>query len=210
MGFKLTHKLPETCLVAVSGGIDSMVALHWLSQVPGRVQGVVHMNHGTGLFADGAELLIRSRTYGMELHYRRLHEQADSGQSRENYWREQRYRFFEEVFATTGLPIVLAHNFDDCLEEYVMCTMVRGYFGTIPYQHGACIRPFRLWKRELIERYAKHHKLSWLEDPSNEDTKFKRCFIRHNIAPEIKELNPGVYNIVEKAIKEQDNEFMRP
>ncbi len=44
---------------------------------------------------------------------------------------------------------------DDSLEEYIMCTMVRGFSGTIPYAHGNfCIRPFRLWKRRDIEIYA--------------------------------------------------------
>lgn len=210
MHFQLTHPLPHTCYVAVSGGVDSMVALHWLAQVEGRVRGVVHFHHNTGDFADACRDLVRARAHeiGCDFLFRRLDRDPDEGASLENFWREQRYRFFHEISAVSGnAPIVLAHNMDDCLEEYIMATMVRGFWGTIPYQHGPCIRPFRLWKRKDIEEYARRHKISWLEDPTNlKYERFKRAKIRRLVAPRVKYLNPGVYNIVEKVIREQDKQ----
>lgn len=207
MTFKLTHPLPEKCLVAVSGGVDSMVALHWLDKVPGRVAGVVHLNHNTGLFADRAESKVRGTVadLGIPFRGRKLHRGVEEGHSPENWWREQRYRWFKEVSAAQGnLPVVLAHHLDDCLEEYVLCTMVRGYQGTIPYRHGPCIRPFRLWKKKDILAYAQRERVDFLEDPTNKDTRFKRNLVRHRLTPELLELNPGLHKIVERLIWAQD------
>jgi tRNA(Ile)-lysidine synthase len=206
---KLTHPLPKQCIVAVSGGVDSVAALHFLSQVKSRVTGVIHINHATGQFADDAEELVRRtcENQRIDLTVRTIQDQKEGGDSLEDFWRAQRYRFFEEEAAGMGPvppPIVLAHNMDDCLEEYVICTMLRGYLGTIPYQHGPCIRPFRLWKRRDIERFAAEHRLRWLEDPSNSDSKFLRAGVRRLLTPRIRFINPGIYSIVEKAIKEQD------
>ena len=85
-----------------------------------------------------------------------------------------------------------------------MCSMVRGYLGTIPYSNGNCVRPFRLWKRKDIKEYMLNSGVFWCEDNSNIDMKFKRNYIRHKIVPYIREINPGIYKLVERAIKEQD------
>ena len=208
MSFKLTHKLPEQCLIAVSGGVDSMVALQWLNRTAGRVQGVIHMNHNTGRYADEAQQTVERRCdkLSLPIYTRKLTRKPEKGHSPENWWREQRYRWFTEASALNGaLPVVVAHNMDDCLEEYIMCTMVRGFVGTIPYAHGPCIRPFRQWKRADIESFARQEKFRWNEDPSNLYTdKYKRAYIRYKMVPLAKELNPGIYNLVEKAIRTQD------
>lgn len=198
--FKLTHPLPEKYWVAVSGGVDSMAALNWLYK-PSRansLMGVLHVNHNTGRFADEANLLVRSfcRGRNIALKETRLEDAPPAGASKEEFWRDMRYEFFD----TVSEPVILAHNLDDCLEEYIMCTMVRGYTSTIPYSRGHCVRPFRLWRRADIESYAKRHGVTYVNDPSNDDTNYKRNFIRHSVVPDIIKLNPGVYNIVERLI----------
>lgn len=207
MNFRLTHPLPKRCIVAVSGGVDSLSALHFLSQVEGRVDRVIHINHASGSFAQEAESLVREvcGQKRINLTVREIEVHMGEGESRENFWRIQRYRFFWDEWAKFNLPIVLAHNMNDCLEEYVICTMIRGYMGTIPYQHGCCIRPFRLWKRQDIESYAGKNDIRWLQDPSNDDdVKFLRAKVRRRLVPRLRNLNPGIYNIVEKVIREQD------
>jgi tRNA(Ile)-lysidine synthase len=184
-----------------------MSALHFLRRRPERVVRVVHIHHNTGEFADDSEALVQAhcRSEKIELSTHQVADKPRPGESRENHWREQRFRFFEEEYAFHGLPIVLAHNLDDCFEEFISCTMLRGFLGTIPYRHGACIRPFRLWKRSQIEKYARRFKIPYIQDPSNYDyTRFTRAKIRSLVAPRIRNLNPGVYRIVEKVIREQD------
>jgi len=207
MLFDLTHKLPEKCLVAVSGGADSMVVAHWLRQGnPNRVEGIVNIHHGTPFSEQAANFVgnyFTENSWGpVFIHH--LWPKVPEGLSKEEYWREKRYKAFKDQAEWKGLPVVLAHNFDDCVEEYIMCTMVRGREGTIPYKHGNCIRPFRLWKKTSIRAYAKRNKIPYVEDPSNVDVSFKRNFIRHLIAPKVVELNPGIYKIVRKMIENQD------
>lgn len=201
--FKLTHPLPDKYWVAVSGGVDSMAALHWLNKPSRRnsLLGVLHVNHGTGDYANHAEMLVTSHCYfeNIKLEKVTLEDLPPDRVSKEEWWRNKRYEFLTSVRE----PVVLGHNFDDCLEEYIMCTMVRGYSSTIKYSYANCIRPFRLWKRTDIRKYAERNDLHWAEDPTNIDTKYKRNYIRHELVPRILELNPGVYNIVERLISSE-------
>lgn len=205
--FKLTHPLPDKFYVACSGGVDSISVLHWLARAnKNRLLGAIYVHHNTGLFADRSKQVvkefcgerdIRVLNYSIEGH-------PPNGRSKEDWWREQRYNAFDRV--PGAHHIILAHNLDDCLEEYIMCMLVRGYESTIKYSNGRCIRPFRKWaKRDIIE-YAERNGLDWAEDPSNTDTRYKRNFIRHNIVPQALELNPGLYNLVERLIDKVDEE----
>lgn len=199
--FRLTHPLPEKYYIACSGGVDSMTVLHWLDKPSRRhsLLGVINIHHNTGDFADRASALVRSycERQKLALYYHQLEGHPPKGVSKEMWWRDRRY----EVFNQFPEAVIIAHNFDDCLEEYITCCMVRGYQGTIPYQRDNCIRPFRLWKRKEIMSYAHRNSLTWEEDPSNRNTRFRRNFVRHEIVPKILEMNPGVYNIVEKLVR---------
>lgn len=183
-----------------------MSALHFLMQTKNRVVGVVHINHNTE-HAPRAEELVTAfcKQHGLPLIRRQIEGEPGKGVSLENFWRNHRHDAFRKVaWERKGPVIVLAHNFDECVEEYLMCTLVRGYRGTIPYRNGPCIRPFRLWKRVDIKNYVRRNKIPWIEDPSNHDHKFKRVWIRHKLMPHVRELNPGIYKIVRKVIEEQD------
>jgi len=184
-----------------------MSALEFLSK-PSRkdsLLGVVHVNHGT-LHADNAQEFVEvyCKEHNINLKVFKVKGRPPQGESKENWWRIQRYEFFNGLTEGTDDYIILAHNMDDCLEEMIMSSMIRGFFGTIPYQRRNCVRPFRMWKREDIESYAAKHSIRWIEDPSNTDQRFKRNFIRHSMVSIIKQFNPGIYSVVRKAIKAQD------
>ncbi len=62
-----------------------------------------------------------------------------------------------------------------------------------------------MWKRRDIEQYARRYEIKWVEDPSNsDDLRFLRAKVRRQVAPRIKNLNPGVYSVLENAINHQD------
>jgi len=201
--FKLTYPLPNKYYVACSGGIDSMAALHFLRK-PSRegLIGVIHIDHGTDHAKDARKFVeghckekdIECLTYEVE-------GQPPAGESKEHWWRQKRYDFFYTVPGDEH--IILAHQLDDCVEEYLMCALVRGFRSTIPYQHGRCIRPFRLWKKEDILKYAMRHDVEYVDDPTNKDTRFKRNLIRQKIMPHALRLNPGLYNIVQRLIEDE-------
>lgn len=196
--FKLLYQLPEKCFVACSGGVDSMSALHFLAR---RVDRVLHVNHNTGIFADHSEVLVKKycerNNFPLTVHTISSH--PPEGKSKEEWWREQRYNFFKQY----DHPVVLAHQLDDCVEEYLMCVLVRGFSSTIPYSHANCIRPFRMWPKEEIIAYAEKNGIPYVQDPSNQDVKYKRNYIRHKILPEVLNLNPGVANIVRRLMEKE-------
>lgn len=206
--FKLTHPLPERYIVACSGGVDSMAALHFLSRPSnvesGRFQGVIHFNHNTGAFADNSQDLVVEYCVqnGFTFYTNRLMCEKPKDKSPEEWWRDKRYEYFDLIANLRDVDVVLAHHFDDCLEEYLACVLVRGFQGTIPYRRNRCVRPFRLWKKDDIREYAHKNKLNWNEDPTNNDVRYRRNKIRKELVPAVKSINPGIYNIVRKMVVE--------
>ena len=100
------------------------------------------------------------------------------------------------------MPIVLAHNLDDCVEQYVINTVVRpSKTVTIRYNGPSnTIRPFRTWKKSDIIDYAKRNNLTYIEDPSNSDDSLTRNYVRHQIIPLILNVNPGLYTQVKEKV----------
>lgn len=196
--FELIAPLPKEVAVAVSGGMDSMAALHWLNTGK-KVHRVIHINHKTP-FSNKAENLVCDYCLdnGIPISIYQLHESPPVGVSSEKFWRDFRY----EVFLEQDLPVVTAHTLDDCVEELVFSTFVRGYVSVIPYRHSNVIRPFRLWSRRSIESYVKRNNIPYVEDPSNKDLKYKRNYIRHEIVPRLIKLNPGLYKTVSTYVKQ--------
>ena len=109
----VTGKIPKQVAIAVSGGIDSMAALDFLRRT--RDVEVLHYNHGTGQYADEATELVRDycSTHGLFCIIGRNWDKMPDGVSREAWWRDQRYKFFEEA---TNRPIITAHHLDDQVE----------------------------------------------------------------------------------------------
>lgn len=206
MIFKLVNKLPEKCHVAVSGGCDSMAGLHWLMQVPRRVASVLHVNHGTGEFADEAEQLVYEYCQSNNIPYQ-LHQITSSpntGESKEAFWREQRYEFFSQF---SYLPIVTCHTLDDCVEQYIIGSLVTfSKRRMIPYYGPAnTIRPFRTLDKGSIRTYCIVNNIPYRDDPTNFGTDFLRAKIRNMIVPELLKVNPGLYNQVKKMILEDED-----
>lgn len=203
--FKLVHPLPEKCIVACSGGVDSMSVLHWLTKnktSKNRVKNVVYVHHNTGVFADRCLNLVSlyCATNDLSFQFFQIQGHPPKGESKENWWRNERYKCFNKAYPEGDTPIILAHQFNDCLEEYLMNVLVRGRMGTIPYRNGRCIRPFRLWEKEDIYSYAKTNKVPYEDDPSNGDTKYLRNYIRSNVIKEAFAVNRGFNKIVRRMI----------
>ncbi|MCB0371916.1 MAG: tRNA lysidine(34) synthetase TilS [Muricauda sp.] len=108
--------------------------------------------------------------------------------------RELRYQWFSELQNEHGFDHVLtAHHADDDLETFIINlsrgTGIEGLTG-IPETNGYVVRPLLGFSREEILGYAQERNLSWREDSSNEESKYLRNKIRHEIVPRLKELHP--------------------
>jgi tRNA(Ile)-lysidine synthase len=206
----LQERLPDNnkYFFACSGGVDSMSCLHWMKQGGRLPYGIIHVHHNTGDYADRAlEFVERTYTeYCFDLFVKNVQGTPPKGESKEAWWRIQRYKLFQDVLDETGkdYPIVLAHNLDDCVEQYLMKSCVRISEKKLISYKGLSntIRPFLTWKKSEIIDYAKRNNIEWIEDPSNTNTDFLRNNIRHTLLPLVIKMNPGIHNQVKKMILE--------
>lgn len=186
-------------LLAVSGGIDSMVLLDLLNKLRFNIC-VVHCNFQLrGKESDGDEMLVREICQDSYIPY--FIESFDTLEfAKENKLsiqlaaRKLRYDWFQEIISLGFDYVLTAHHLDDNVETFLINftrgTGLEGLTG-IPAQNGNIIRPLLPFSREEIENYALENKIQWREDSSNASDKYFRNKIRHDIVPILKELNTG-------------------
>ncbi len=179
----------ERLLVAVSGGVDSMVLAHALC-AEGHDLALVHVNYGLrGFESDLDEELVRefSKEFKTEIFVNRIALPLQ-GNLQENA-RTARYRYFESVRATSGYNLILtAHHADDVLEGFLLhFARGAGLKGLKPMEPvtGHIVRPLlEVWKSELVE-YAIANHVSYRDDSSNATQEYDRNFIRHSVIPSL-------------------------
>lgn len=191
----------QTILLAVSGGIDSMVMAHLFVTAGFRV-GIAHANFRLrGDESDKDEAFVTETGNGLkvQVHTRRF----DTGRfaatqklSIQVAARVLRYEFFTELQAMHGYHrVATAHQLDDALETTLFNlargTGVEGLTG-IPVRHDDVIRPMLFATRQMIETYAAQHDIRWREDSSNRTDKYSRNMIRHDVVPVLKQINPAL------------------
>lgn len=189
--------LPKSLSVACSGGTDSMTILDFLLNGRRKDITVLYFNHGTE-HGQVAEDFVRSRCKELSIkctvgHLDRV---RLANESKEEYWRNQRYRFFREVEG----PIVTSHHLDDCIETWIFNSL-HGKPRTIPYRNGNVIRPFLLTKKSDIESWRSRRKVEVLKDPSNADTRYMRNYIRHQLVPGAMHVNPGLHKVIARIVQ---------
>lgn len=183
----------DKVLVGVSGGPDSVAALHVLHAL--RLQfelrlGVAHLDHGLRPEQAARErALVRTLADRLKVpcHNGKIEALTPKG-SLEEQLRNHRYSFFEQVATDHNYTkIALGHHADDNAETVLMRLMrgsgIRGLAGIPPVRDANVIRPLIHARREAIIAYLSRHQLSFARDPSNDDTRFERNKIRHHLIP---------------------------
>ena len=196
--FKLVGRIPrETFTLACSGGKDSMVFLDFLLKFPQNKIEIAYFNHGTQHGAD-AESFVKEFAHekGLKLRLGKVMREKRSGESPEEYWREQRYNFLNQI----QQQVITGHHLNDVMETWVFSSL-RGLSKVIPYQRENVIRPFLKVSREEIDNWAVHNCVRWIEDPSNEDVHYTRNAIRHELMPLALKVNPGLGTMLRKKIE---------
>ncbi|MGL5959125.1 MAG: tRNA lysidine(34) synthetase TilS [Bacteroidales bacterium] len=190
----------QKILVAVSGGIDSMSLLHLLHQAAHTII-VAHCNFSLRAEAsDSDETFVQNFCKQQNIPYftkrfNTLQYAQSQGLSIQVAARNLRYEWFEQLAQEQHCDkIAIAHTLSDSIETFFINltrgTGVRGLRG-ITVQHGKIIRPLLFATRSELEQYATQEQITYREDSSNNDTKYKRNFIRHKIVPHFKEANPA-------------------
>jgi tRNA(Ile)-lysidine synthase len=201
------YKPADRILLAISGGIDSMVMLH-LFQQAGFTTAVAHCNFQLrGKDADGDEEFVSATAQQLNIPcFVNRFETAQYAEltklSTQMAARELRYAWFEELLGKYRFNVLAtAHHLNDSIEtvllNWVHGSSLEGFTG-IPVKHNGVIRPLLFATREQIEQYAKEHNITWREDVSNQSDDYQRNFIRHQIIPALKEINPSLESTVQR------------
>ena len=190
-------------LLAVSGGIDSMVLVHLFQQLDYDFA-IAHCNFQLrGEESDGDETFVKTVCEQLKIPFHTI--KFDTKQLAEEQKtsiqvtaRNLRYEWFSKLLEENGIDFLLtAHQLDDSLETFIINlsrgTGLDGLIG-IPMQNEHIIRPLLPFSREDIVAYGKENKIQWREDSSNASDKYLRNKIRHDIVPILKELNPSFLN----------------
>ncbi len=218
----------ETCAVAVSGGVDSVVLLDLLRRFLDRPLLVLHLNHqlrGDAAVADAEfvrELAV-AQDCGFECRSVDVAALAEDGRcSIESAGRNARREFYATVCEDRGIGHVwLGHHADDQAETLLWNLLrgsgVEGLSGMsdcTPMPDGGplLMRPMLgFWRSEILT-YAEERGLKFREDPSNADSTFMRNRLRHVLIPQMEELlgRPVKQNLVQAAeILSAENEVLR-
>lgn len=199
-----TEKLAgKKLLLALSGGLDSMVLAHLMLQ--NRLQFVcAHANFGLrGKEAEDDEAFVR--TFAQENQLELLVKKFDTKKykktthlSTQEAARELRYAWFENLHQQQGFDLTLtAHHLDDSLETFLINlsrgTGLDGLLG-IPQERDCIFRPLADATRAEIAVYAENNQLKWREDSSNQSDDYLRNRIRHHLVPQLKALHPAFNN----------------
>ena len=187
-------------LLAVSGGIDSVTMAH-LFQMSGFNCAIAHCNFQLrGADSELDEAFVRSLALFLEMPFFvekfDVQERAgEDGISIQMAARELRYEWFDKLILDHGFDyLATAHNKNDSVETFFLNlsrgTGIRGLTG-IPRSKGHVVRPLLFASREDILVFSTQNKIEFREDTSNQETKYRRNKIRHNVIPVMEQLNPG-------------------
>ena len=180
---------PDKYVLAVSGGVDSVVLLDALYGRRDIELVVAHFDHGIRPDSKEDRVFVRSlaKKYGLPFEYAegRLGPRASEATAR-----RARYDFLEEVCkAQAAAAIITAHHQDDVLET-VIINMLRGTGrkGLSSLASGDKLeRPLLHVPKQEIIKYAKSHGLKWHEDSTNQEEAYLRNYIRRRLLPKFSE-----------------------
>jgi len=196
-----SHSQPPHLLLALSGGVDSIVLLHTLSQLSSSLSfslSAMHVHHGLSPHAD-AWLQMCEQLCGehnIPFYSEKVHVDLQSGLGVEATARDARYQALERVRQQLAADaIVTAHHMQDQAETLLL-QLVRGagVKGLSAMGHWDAerylLRPLLAVPKAELLQYATTQQLKWVDDESNTDISYDRNFMRQKAMPVLRERYP--------------------
>lgn len=203
---------PDSQLVlALSGGLDSMVLLHVLVQAQ-KLQpfalSAVYINHGISVHAAHWGQFCQQQCQALGVSFSQQQVKLNGTDNLEQRARQARYQALAQYVCTDKHLLLTAHHGDDQLETLLLALKrgagtagLAGIAARRPFAKGLLLRPLLAFSRQQLEQYAQTHQLSWVEDDSNSDTRFERNFIRQQIAPLLKARWPHFHQTAQRSMQ---------
>jgi tRNA(Ile)-lysidine synthase len=192
---KLLFPLPQELTVALSGGVDSVAVADFLSRKHDVSCAFFH--HGTENSERAFEFVSQfCNERSLPLFVGVMSKDKPKDLSTEEHWRNERYKFLESL----DITVVTAHNLDDCVETYLYGSL-HGQPKVIPHKRNNILRPFLTTPKHEFVSWCKRKGIEWCEDTSNQDLKYMRNYIRHELMPRALTVNPGLSTVVRKIVE---------
>lgn len=191
----------QKVLLAISGGVDSMVLLELMrtaAQKDHLKLAVVHINHQLREESEDEASYLQNYCREQKIpYYSKVWEELDKTKNTEARAREFRYDFFREIMEQEKIPTLLtAHHSDDQAETILMkltrgsaLSNLVGIRAKQIFGEGTLIRPFLIFSKERLEEFAKQATIVYFEDSSNQSDTYMRNRIRHQVIPLLKKEN---------------------
>ena len=197
-------------LIAISGGIDSVVLAHLCSQLNLNFS-LCHCNFNLrGQESDDDEAFVTSLAKSLKTPVYTTSFETEKYATKNKVSiqvaaRDLRYTWFYKLLDANQYDYVLtAHNTNDNLETFII-NLTRGSglegFTGIPPVNQKSVRPLLAFSRDDITLFAIKNGIVWREDRSNASIKYVRNKVRHKVIPILKELNPHVLESFQNTIE---------
>ena len=197
-------------ILAFSGGLDSTVLLHLLSECRKTLSFQLfaqHVHHGLSPNADNWVDFCQQVCLKLNIPFAlcKVNINKNSGLGTEATAREARYK---ALLSADADFICLAHHQDDQAETLLLQLArgagVKGLAGMAAVSEKL-LRPLLDVPCSHLEAYAKQHQLTWIEDESNSDTRFDRNFMRHKVLPILEDTYPSIRQTLSRSAQHMAN-----
>ncbi|KKT52634.1 MAG: tRNA(Ile)-lysidine synthase [candidate division Kazan bacterium GW2011_GWA1_44_22] len=176
-------------VVAVSGGVDSVALVHLLLRLANQYDWdltVAHFDHQLRKTSQRDAEFVQKLAKNLGLDY-------------VSAARKARYDFLQQVARRRRALIVTGHTADDQLETVVMNWLrgggVRALAGMRDLDNNIW-RPLLSITKTQIKEFVRQYQLTYREDETNQQTKFKRNLIRHKVMPTLRLVNPSLEQVL--------------
>lgn len=202
-------------LIAVSGGLDSVVLLDLLTKYGLNEIAVVHCNFQLrGKNSDEDEYFVEklAQSYGIKFFCKRFDtrkQQKKSGQSIQMIARDLRYSYFFELLQEKNYDyLAVAHHADDQIETFFINLLrssgIKGLRGMLP-KREQIIRPLLNFSKQELKQYAQENLLQYREDATNSEDYYLRNKIRHHLLPCLETLDKSAKKSILQTIENLQN-----
>ena len=202
-------------LVAVSGGVDSMVLCCLLKKLNLDFS-IAHVNYnlrGNDSYLDEKLISEYSNKNQIDLFLKNV-DLSDENNSIQNKAREIRFSFFNEILSKYNFDFILtAHHLDDNIET-IFLNISRGkkisVFSGMNVVNDNIVKPLLFIEKKDILNYAKQNNVLWREDKSNVQNKYFRNYIRNILIPSFRKINNNYKsNFIDLFFKAQKIKFLK-
>ena len=201
--------IDKNIVIALSGGIDSVVLLHFLnSHYPGNIR-AVHINHNLSKHSDDWSLFCKELCLQQGIEFKSIDINLKTSSNIEENARKKRYNSLKSELSKNEV-LCTAHHQEDQSETFLL-QLFRGSgvagLASMPkmksFADTFLYRPFLNISKQLIVDYATKYNLNWVEDDSNINLNFKRNLLRLEFIPKLESGFEGVIKNISRSAYHQ-------